>query len=82
MEEAGFRVIFCKHFDRPTQLKGENGIKNWIEMFAKGMFNGVDQNTKNCITTKVESNLKELLYQNGNWVADYKRIRVIGIKQV
>ena len=34
MEEIGFRVIFAQHFDRPTPLDGENGLKNWIDMFG------------------------------------------------
>jgi ubiquinone/menaquinone biosynthesis C-methylase UbiE len=41
MEEAGFRVTFANHFDRNTPLTGEDGLKNWIEMFAGGMFKGV-----------------------------------------
>lgn len=35
MERIGFRVTFAHHFDRPTKLEGEHGLKNWIEMFAR-----------------------------------------------
>jgi trans-aconitate methyltransferase len=81
MEEAGFRVIFAQHFDRPTPLDGENGLKNWIEMFGCHMFESVDEDKKDYIITKVENNLKAVLCKDGNWIADYKRIRVIGIKE-
>lgn len=81
MEEAGFRVIFAQHFDRPTPLEGENGLRNWIEMFANSMIDGQGKEMKEQILLKVEQNLKESLWSNGKWIADYKRIRVIGLKE-
>jgi ubiquinone/menaquinone biosynthesis C-methylase UbiE len=81
MEEAGFRVTFANHFDRNTPLNGEDGLRNWIEMFASGMFEGVTEETKNFIIAKVEDNLKDVLFYNDSWFADYKRIRIIGIKE-
>lgn len=80
MEEVGFRVTSAQHFDRPTQLEGENGLKNWIHMFAKHLFNGIPEHKTVEIVTNVETNLKNTLYKDGNWIADYKRIRVIGVK--
>ncbi len=81
MEEVGFRVIFAQHFDRPTPLDGENGLKNWIEMFGSHIVESLNEDKKDAIITKVEKNLKPILYKEGNWIADYKRIRVIGIKE-
>ena len=81
MEEVGFRVIFAEHFDRPTPLVGENGLKNWIKMFGGLLFESIDEDKKDHIITKVENHLKAILCKYGNWVADYKRIRVIGIKE-
>ncbi|WP_245843814.1 class I SAM-dependent methyltransferase [Oceanobacillus rekensis] len=81
MEEAGFRVAFAQHFDRPTPLDGDNGLKNWIEMFGSYMFEGILEDKKDFVITKVENNLKEILYKEGKWIADYKRIRLIGIKE-
>jgi trans-aconitate methyltransferase len=80
MEEVGFRVTFAQHFDRPTQLEGENGLINWIHMFAKHLFNGIPEHKTLEIVTNVETNLKSNLYKDGNWMADYKRIRVMGVK--
>ncbi|WP_147533873.1 class I SAM-dependent methyltransferase [Bacillus marasmi] len=80
MEEVGFTVAFCVYFDRPTPLEGENGITNWIEMFGSSLFAGMDAKIKQEIITNSESNLRNILYKNGKWVADYKRLRVIGIK--
>lgn len=35
LEEAGFQVRYAVLFDRLTELKGENGLKDWIDMFIK-----------------------------------------------
>lgn len=80
MEEVGFKVSFAQHFERPTKLDGKNGLINWINMFAVSMFEGIDDVTKEDILAKVRDNLKSTLYKDGIWIADYKRIRVIGIK--
>jgi trans-aconitate methyltransferase len=81
MEQTGYRVIFAEHFDRPTPLDGENGLRNWMKMFGSHLFEGMDEMKKDSIITKVESKLKDVLYKNGKWIADYKRIRVIGLKE-
>jgi trans-aconitate methyltransferase len=80
MEQVGFRVTHAQHFDRPTGLNGENGLRNWIEMFATSMFNFVSLETKEIILAAAEKNLREVLFHNGEWIADYKRIRIAGIK--
>ena len=50
-------------------------------MFGDQLFDGIPENRKNEIITNVENNLKEILYKDGKWIADYKRIRVIGVKE-
>ncbi len=81
MEEVGFRVTFALHFDRPTLLEGEAGLRNWIDMFASNLFEGITVDLKQAIVEKVEKKLKPTLYQENRWVADYKRIRVVGVKE-
>lgn len=81
MEIVGFRVTFAQHFDRPTPLVGENGLRNWIAMFGDQLFHGIPIDAKNEIILKVEENVKDILYIEGKWMADYKRLRVIGVKE-
>ena len=81
MEGAGFRVTFAQHYDRPTPLDGDNGMRNWIDMFCSAFFKGIAEDEKNDLLTKIEQHLHPVLYKEGRWVADYKRIRVIGVKE-
>ncbi|MBV7505259.1 methyltransferase domain-containing protein [Bacillus sp. sid0103] len=81
MEQVGFRVTHAQHFDRPTPLTGEQGLRNWIEMFATSLFEGITVEKRESILTTVEKNVRGALYHDGEWLADYKRIRVVGIKE-
>ncbi|GKU81921.1 trans-aconitate 2-methyltransferase [Niallia sp. NCCP-28] len=83
MEKTGFRVSFAQHYHRPTPLIGENGLKNWIIMFGNDFFADIDRSAKEQIITNVVYRLKNHLYQKNEdiWIADYKRIRVIGFKE-
>ncbi|GAB2571958.1 class I SAM-dependent methyltransferase [Gracilibacillus alcaliphilus] len=80
MEEIGFNVIFAHHFDRPTPLEGDDGLKNWIEMFAGNLFKDYSESVKEQVISNTEHSSRDILYKNNQWVADYKRLRVIGIK--
>ncbi|NMO77579.1 class I SAM-dependent methyltransferase [Niallia alba] len=81
MEKVGFRVTFAQHFVRPTPLDGDNGLRNWIAMFGDQLFHDIPLDDKNDIISKVEENVKDILYIKGKWMADYKRLRVIGVKE-
>lgn len=80
MENAGFHVLFAQHYDRPTLLKGEQGLSNWMSMFGALFFEGIPENEITAIKKRVETNLRNQLNKDGNWTADYKRIQVHGKK--
>ncbi|WP_458412960.1 class I SAM-dependent methyltransferase [Schinkia sp. CFF1] len=81
MEEVGFQVVYAYHFERPTVLEGENGLKDWLEMFGGLMFDGLADETKRAIIENAENNVRDAMFVNGNWIADYKRLRVVGFKK-
>ncbi len=82
LESVGFRVLFAEHYDRPTELADENsGIKDWISMFGERFFIGVLEKHINEIKNEVQEKVKEKCLINGKWFADYKRIRIVAIKE-
>ncbi len=81
MESVGFRVTFANHYDRPTPLEGEEGLRKWISMFGNQLFEGINEEQKGKIISRVEASLKPRLFDGEKWLADYKRIRVIGRKE-
>ena len=80
LESAGFEVRFAELFDRPTPLQGEDGMRLWYEQFAGHFFAGVSADDKRDIIAGAVERLRPLLWRDGEWIADYRRIRVIAIR--
>lgn len=77
LENSGFRVRYAILFDRLTELKGENGLKDWINFFVKTPFSVIiHEDEKTTIIDKAVDNLQDILYKDGKWYADYVRIRM------
>ncbi|NHF60120.1 methyltransferase domain-containing protein [Flavobacteriaceae bacterium TP-CH-4] len=82
LEAVGFRVTFARWYDRPTELDDkQNGIIDWLDMFAKPFFTGVTEEHVEEIKQGVQQNLGRDLFRNGSWYADYKRIRIIAVRE-
>lgn len=82
METVGFHVTYASHFNRPTKLMDKDkGLRNWISMFVGNLLEVVEENDLKMIVDRVENEVKDELYENGDWYADYKRIRLVGIKK-
>lgn len=80
MENVGFKVVYAEIIDRPTKLAGKEGLRNWLAMFASSFFERVKQEEKELLFTKIEKSLQDKLFHDQYWIADYKRIRIKGIK--
>lgn len=81
LEAAGFNVSFAELYERPTELADEDtGIINWLSMFAAPFFRGVESSDVQNILKEIQESLREDLFRNGKWFADYKRIRIVAHK--
>ena len=82
LESAGFRVTHAVHFERPTKLgNGERGLGDWLATFADNVLEPLTQDEQNNVIVDVESQLRSELFRDGNWFADYRRIRIVAIKE-
>lgn len=81
LEKQGFRVIQAEHFDRPTLLKGNNGMIDWFLMFTDNFFLDVPPTIKAQILEETQAYLKATHFKDGDWYADYKRIRIVAVKE-
>ncbi|MGH2645460.1 MAG: SAM-dependent methyltransferase, partial [Chitinophagaceae bacterium] len=82
LEQYGFEIRFIESFDRPTPLKSNgNGIVDWLEMFGGAFFQNIDDQEKIKILYEVQENLRDDLYKEGTWMADYKRLRFLAYKK-
>ena len=82
LESVRFMVLMAQHFDRTTELADEqSGIKDWLSMFAENFFQNLDAGETEEIKTEVRERVKGTLLVNGKWHADYKRIRIVAVKE-
>jgi trans-aconitate 2-methyltransferase len=77
LEQAGLEVTAAALFDRPTILEGEEGIRHWVAMFACDLLGQVPTGEQDAFFHHVEEVLRPSLYRDGQWFADYRRLRIV-----
>jgi trans-aconitate 2-methyltransferase len=77
LEAQGFRVTFASHFERPTELEnGDNGLRNWLFTFTDNVLDALPEGKRETVIGEVERQLRPVLFRDGRWFADYRRIRI------
>ncbi|MGH9640271.1 MAG: SAM-dependent methyltransferase, partial [Bryobacteraceae bacterium] len=74
-------VIFAALIDRPTPLEdGEAGLRTWIKMFAGSFCAAVPPAKGVDFVSSVESILRPVLFKDGYWELDCRRLRIVARK--
>ena len=82
LETHGFRVTYTMHFDRPTLLQdGRDGMATWFKMFGSSFFEGVPAAELTQILNEITDLLQPTCEVDGQWYADYKRLRFVAVKE-
>lgn len=81
LEAHGLSVTYAVLFPRPTPLEGDDGMRNWLRMFADHILRDLPQATHEAIIADVERRLRPTLYADGQWSADYVRLRISATRQ-
>jgi len=76
----GLTVRSISLFDRPTSLEKDEGLRDWLNMFCKPIFATVNCESREQICKGIEKQLRSRMYQNGRWIIDYRRLRVVATK--
>lgn len=81
LEAGGFEVRSAELFDRPTPLDGgECGLRTWLDMFAADALETLSAESREEVIRDVVDNLRPVLFRDGTWVADYRRLRVVAVR--
>lgn len=85
LKENGFIIEKIYDFDRPTVLKdAEKGLENWMRQFFASELTVMSEEEQTIVLTKAEELARGILWNGKEWVADYRRLRVIahaGVKK-
>lgn len=79
LKKVGLTVTYAHLFSRPTPL-GPAGLAGWLEMFSQRFFQDLSPSEWASLVKEVEQNASQL-YQSDRWIADYRRLRIVAVKQ-
>jgi SAM-dependent methyltransferase len=81
LELHGLEVTYGLLFERPTPLEeGENGLRNWLTMFGGAIFTSLDEHERDEVIAETIRQARVGLFHEGQWVLDYRRLRVVAKK--
>ena len=81
LERYGLEVTYGVLFERPTPLEeGENGMRNWLTMFGGALFERVTERQREDVIKETVQEARAKLFRDGQWVVDYRRLRVVAKK--
>ena len=82
LESRGLRLTFAVLFDRPTALEGgAQGLRAWLEMFGTFASNVLRPEQREELMLRIEAIARPALFHDGQWTVEYKRLRMIAVKQ-
>jgi trans-aconitate methyltransferase len=82
LEQHGLATTYATLFDRPTRLEdGEKGLGNWIETFGGEQIRGLSSDERQQFVQRVRDQLYATQFRDGTWIADYRRIRIIAVRE-
>jgi hypothetical protein len=68
------------HLDS-AQTQSDQGLQNWIEMFANSFLQAIPPVKHSTVIQNIENQLRPEIYRDGTWVVDHKKIRVVAKKE-
>ena len=81
LEAAGFTVTRLHLFERPSVLSGEDGFRAWLSGFGSGWLASLSEPERAAVIQRAEALARPRLWNGEAWVADYVRLRALGIRR-
>lgn len=80
LEQAGLETTSAALFPRRTPLKSADGVRHWVTMFIAEGVAALSGERREAFFKSLEDELREELYSDGMWHADYRRLRLTAIR--
>jgi trans-aconitate methyltransferase len=80
LERAGLETRTALLFDRPTPLQGPAAMEDWIRQFKWYCFEDLTAQQQTEALNQTVEYLRPTLFRDGQWYADYRRLRIVALK--
>ena len=77
LERHGLETRQAWLIDRPTLVEGEDGMEDWLRVFAGHFVADLDPQSKTEVFRAIATRLRAAHYRNGVWTIDYRRLRIV-----
>ena len=81
LELHGFRVTLAQHFDQPSPIKANTGLRKWLDSFAVHFFPDVTPADQASICEAIERRVRPQLFRDNQWMLDTSRLRIAATKE-
>lgn len=81
LERHGLETRQAWLIDRPTQVEGEDGMEDWLAVFARDFVRDLELSQQKAVFRAVAGKLRPAKFRDGIWTVDYRRLRVTAHKQ-
>ncbi|MCE9608544.1 MAG: methyltransferase domain-containing protein [Planctomycetia bacterium] len=80
LEREGLEPTNAILFPRRTLLEGAAGLRNWVTMFVREGVAAIPGERREAFFSALEDELRNELWSEGAWYADYRRLRVVAVR--
>jgi trans-aconitate methyltransferase len=79
LESHALVVRELRYFERPTPVAGESGLATWLNLFQARLKTDLEERWP-ALCEEVSHRCRSRLFQDGQWLLDYVRLRVVATK--
>ena len=77
LESHSFKISYALLFERPTLLDGQNGLRNFAKVFRQDVLTQIAEDKHESYFQLLDKIGTNQLKKDGDWYADYLRIRMV-----
>jgi trans-aconitate methyltransferase len=80
LERHGFRVRLLAHFDRPSRMEGEHGLRTWLTLFSEPLLRALGDRRERFFSEMEQACRPALRHEDEagpRWDIDYVRLRFV-----
>jgi ubiquinone/menaquinone biosynthesis C-methylase UbiE len=80
LSAAGFEISYITRFERPSEMSGESGFLDWLQMFGTPLLKHVPEERRSDVVRLAEDYMRPTAFVDDTWIIDYVRLRLVAQK--